>query len=201
MPVQDLGAGGDDWLPQFLAWLQSQGGAPQGTPAQPNASALGQQPGQPMNPANLPAANAMPISADAPQNLPGSNAWPIPPGGRAGYPPLPPVRPPGLGADPPPQPAYNPLAGGSANTGRPYGVGPPPQPAYNPLAGGSANTGQPPMAAAPAATATAPPARQVPDLGYYRPTSGIAQGPGTWDKLAANDPRRYRGPLSMFGSS
>ena len=55
----------------------------------------------------------------------------------------------------PPQPPYNPLAGGSANTGQappgPPGppTGAPPQPLYNPLAGGSANTGQPPVAAAP----------------------------------------------------
>jgi hypothetical protein len=103
---------------------------------------------------------------------------------------------------------YNPLAGGSANTGRPYGVGPPTQPVYNPLAGGSANTGRPPIGPAPGpvdpsiiARQKMAAARPVPDLGYYGPASGNAQRPGPWTPLAADDPRRYRGPLSMFGSS
>ena len=55
----------------------------------------------------------------------------------------------GAGNGPPPQSPYNPLGGGSANTGLPAGAGPPPQPAYNPLSGGSANTGLP-VGAAPA---------------------------------------------------
>ena len=49
------------------------------------------------------------------------------------------------------------------------------------------------------ATTTAAPSRgQVPNLGYYAPTTGVA-GRGTWTPYAANDPRVYRGPLSMYG--
>jgi hypothetical protein len=50
-------------------------------------------------------------------------------------------------------------------------------------------------AAAAAAAAAAP---QVPNLGYYRPTSGNARGQ-TWMPYAANDPRMFRGPLAAGG--
>jgi hypothetical protein len=57
-----------------------------------------------------------------------------------------------------------------------------------------------PLADEPGAPKAGPAKRQVPNLGYYRPTSGIAQGPGTYTQMDPNDPRAYKGPLSMFGT-
>lgn len=182
--------------PEWIQWLQS---------------VLGQQPGQPVNPANLPAANAMPIEAAAPQNLPGSNAWPIPPGGRGAYPPPPPVRPPGLGDQGPPGYLRSTSATPPGSPGAPApGTAPTDYPLSTTFSSFGPQTGRP---AAPAVAgpvdpsiiarqkiAAAAPRRQIPNLGYYRPTSGIAQGPGTLAQMDPNDPRRYKGPLTMFGA-
>jgi hypothetical protein len=86
---------------------------------------------------------------------------------------------------PPAAPAYNPLAG------KPTGV-----PYYNPLA--NQPTGVPYRAPNPA-TSPGRPAPIAPNLSYYAPTGGNARGATPMAYLDPNDPRIYRGPLSMFG--
>jgi hypothetical protein len=54
-----------------------------------------------------------------------------------------------------------------------------------------------PRAAAPIPRPTPAPS---PNLGYYAPTSGNARGATYTPYLNPNDPRIYRGPLSMFGA-
>jgi hypothetical protein len=101
---------------------------------------------------------------------------------------------------------YNPLAG--QPTGVPYQA-PAAQPA-GPMdpsiiarqaiarqAAGATAPGRP----APVAPAPVPPTpARSPNLGYYAPTSGNARGATYTPYLNPNDPRIYRGPLSMFGA-
>ena len=182
LPNDPVGAGAD--MSQWQNWLMSMlqgGGAPTGGPPYPpnvvaavnaggTAPVFGPQVGQ-----SVSGATNIDTSVVPPMTRP----QPVPTGA-------------------PPQPIYNPLAGGSANTGRPAGYGPPPQPTYNPLAGGSANTGAPPgsASAAPAAAVPGSPAARGINLGYYGPMTGNARQAQPMTYANPNDPRIFRGPLA-----
>ena len=198
------GVSSDQWL-QYLQQMFGQSGGQVGPPL-PLGGATPMSPGA--NPADMPSPDASNMAAmfnvsnPAPNpNPPGpGNVNVVPPAAALSNPlqdPLHPLRgsvtkasqqpPPaydplsGGSANtgvavrgPPPPPAYDPLSGGSANTGRPPGYGPPPQPPYNPLSGGSANTGLPPV------NPNAP-APNVSPVANVRPAAAALPGP-----LAAN---------------
>ena len=125
--------------------------------------------------------------------------------------PLPPPRPPGLGNQPPPGYLTSTSATPPGSPGAPApGTGPYDYPQSSTFSSFGPQTGRPPVGApAPAIPPPRPPnlgvvpgapsGGQIPNLGYYAPTSGNVRGPATPLQMAANDPRMYRGPLSMFG--
>jgi hypothetical protein len=97
-------------------------------------------------------------------------------------------------------PAPNPYGAGMPRGGFPLPAGPT---ASLPDAGPSGKTPQNPSSARPRAKTPAPgrrapiPAGDV-NLGYYAPTTGNARGATAMRYTDPNDPRIYKGPLSMF---
>jgi hypothetical protein len=154
------------------------GAAPQQGPPIPTPAQLINAQGSPAAPpyawpGQLPP-DQLPVGAAGVPNVPPSASAP-PAGPSAAPAPIEPytLRGPAAAATPPGSPSATPR--------------PPGAPTAAPAAPPAAVAGIPPSAAA-----------QVPNLGYYRPTSGNARGQ-TWMPYAANDPRMFPGPLAAGG--